>query len=135
MRSYFLLYSPIFWGSPTFLLYFRVISYILLYFRLHMIIYYLIAQNRVCLIIQIHIMLIFVVFKIVFSCFFFQFCFHFSGSFVLYWIFINYYGFSDKKSLAPSALTYLRATLKCRLASSTLWCSLIIVLVCYEVPI
>ena len=40
-RSYFLLYSPIFWGSPTFLLYFRVISYILLYFHLHMIICYL----------------------------------------------------------------------------------------------
>ena len=39
-RSYFLLYSPIFWGSPTFLLYFRVISFILLYFRLHMIICY-----------------------------------------------------------------------------------------------
>ena len=37
-RSYFLLYSPIFWGPPTFLLYFREISYILLYFRLHMII-------------------------------------------------------------------------------------------------
>ena len=40
-RSYFLLYSPIFWGSPTFLLYFREISYILLYFRLHMTICYL----------------------------------------------------------------------------------------------
>ena len=82
--SYFLLYSPIFWGSPTFLLHFRVISYILLYFRLDVIICFLNGSEQGFCDHSIANNVHFYGLKNRLWQFFFPFFFHFRGKFFLY---------------------------------------------------